>query len=235
VIVANGPALPNLKAATTTVPIVFSTASDPIESGLVTSLNRPGGNITGVTNLNVQLAAKRLELMHELVPTAVNVSFLVNPDNVKTAQAFARDAQAAAETLGVKLNILNASNERELNTVIETLAKHQTRGLIIAIDPFFNDQSTRLAALTKERAIPPVFQFREFAAAGGLMSYGGSLPDSWRLAGVYAGRILKGEMPADLQVQQSTKAELIINLKTAKALGLTVPLPLLARADEVIE
>jgi putative ABC transport system substrate-binding protein len=230
---ANAGALAS-KAATTTIPIVFSIAVDPVSVGLVASLNRPGGNLTGVTNLNTELGPKRLELVHELVPTARIIAVLVNPTN-RNAETLSRDLRAAARTIGLQIHILHATTERDFDTVFATLVQLPAGGLVIGADAFFNSRSQQLAALTIRHAMPAIYQFREFAAAGGLMSYGGSFTDSYRLAGVYTGRILKGEKPADLPVQQSTKAELIINLKTAKALGLTVPLALLGRADEVIE
>jgi putative ABC transport system substrate-binding protein len=222
------------KAATTTIPIVFSIAADPVAIGLVASLNRPGGKLTGITNLNTELGPKRLELMHELVPTASMIAVLVNPAN-RNAETLSRELPEAARTMGLQIHILHASSEGDFDPIFATLVQLRAGGLVIGADAFFNSRSRRLAALTVRHAIPAIFQFREFAAAGGLMSYGGSSTDPYRLTGVYTGRILKGEKPADLPVQQSTKAELIINLKTAKALGLTVPLPLLGRADEVIE
>jgi putative ABC transport system substrate-binding protein len=236
VIFANGPAALPAKAATTTIPIVFFTSADPVELGLVASLSRPDGNVTGVTGLDVELGPKRLELLHELAPTATSIGILVNPANPPLFIAtIAKDLQAAADTLGVQVHILHASAEDDFDSVFATLVQLQAGALVITADAFFRSQSAQLATLTVRHAMPAIFQYREFAAAGGLMSYGGSLTDSWRLAGVYTGRILKGEKPADLPVQQSTKAELIINLKTAKAFGLAVPLALLGRADEVIE
>jgi putative ABC transport system substrate-binding protein len=222
------------KAATRTTPIVFTIGSDPIKSGLVASLNRPGGNITGVTNLNTELAPKRLELMRELVPKAGHFGLLVNPTNLGT-EAFVREVQTAAGTLGLQLHLLNASTDREFDAAFVTLVRVQAGGLMIEADAFFTSRGEQLIALALRHAMPTIYQFREFAAAGGLMSYGGSITDSHHAVGIYTGRILKGEKPADLPVQQSTKVELIINLKTAKALGVTVPLALLTRADEVIE
>jgi putative ABC transport system substrate-binding protein len=222
------------KAATTTIPIVFVTGSDPVEQGLVASLNRPGGNLTGATTLAVELGQKRLELLHELVPTATLIGVLVNPTG-PNLQAVSRDLQAAARTVGLPIHVLHANTERDFDTVFATLVQLRVSALVIGTDTFFNSQSGRLAALTVRHAVPAIYQYREFAAAGGLMSYAGSITDAYRLAGVYTGRILKGEKPSDLPVQQSTKAELFINLKTAKALGITIPQSILARADEVIQ
>jgi len=223
------------KAATATIPIVFETAGDPIQLGLVASLNRPGGNLTGVTNLNVEVGPKRLELLHELVPAATTFALLVNPTSSSIAEAFSRTLQAAARALGLQLHVLHASTERDFDTVFATLVQLRPGGLVIMPDVFFIARSEQLAALTVRHAIPAIYHYRPFAAAGGLMSYGSSETDFYRLVGIYVGRILKGEKPGDLPVQQSTKVELIINLKTAKALGLTIPLPLIGRADEVIE
>ncbi|MFY9898395.1 MAG: ABC transporter substrate-binding protein [Xanthobacteraceae bacterium] len=228
------PAALAAKAATTTIPIVFEVGIDPVEAGLVASLARPGGNLTGVTTLNYELAPKRLALLHELVPTATVIGLLVNPTNPALADTLERTS-AGGRTLGLKLHILHASNERDFDTVFANLVQLQAHGLVISSDSFFSSQSKQLAALTIDHALPTIYQYREFAAAGGLMSYGGSATDPTRLAGVYTGRTLKGEKPGDLPVQQATKVELIINLKTAKALGITVPISLLGRADEVIE
>ena len=222
------------KAATTTIPIVFTIGTDPIKSGLVASLSRPGSNITGVTNLNTELAPKRLELMHELVPTASNFGLLVNPTNLGTKE-YLREVETAAGTLGLQLHGLNASTDREIDAAFAILAQLRAGGLVIEADAFFTSRSELIVALALRHAIPTIYQFREFAAVGGLMSYGGSITNSHYAVGVYTGRILKGEKAADLPVQQSTKVELIINLRTAKVLGLTVPLALLTRADEVIE
>jgi putative ABC transport system substrate-binding protein len=223
------------KAATATIPIVFGVAVDPVEVGLVASLNRPGGNLTGVTNLNAEVGPKRLELVHELLPAATNVAVLVDPTSPTLAEAFLRGLQAAAQAFGVQLHVLHASTQGDLDTVFATLAQLRTSALVIGPGTLFAGRSKGLGALTVRHAMPTVFQYREFAAAGGLMSYGADETEYYRLVGIYVGRILKGEKPGDLPVQQATKVELIINLKTAKALGLTVPLPLLGRADEVIE
>jgi putative tryptophan/tyrosine transport system substrate-binding protein len=235
VIAANGFAAQTAKAATATIPIVFVAGFDPVEVGLVPSLSRPGGNITGVSILDVELGPKRLELLHELVPTASMMAALVNPSDPIRAETISRDLQAAARALKLQLQVLYASSDRDFDAVFANLARLQAGGLVIGGEPFFNSRSEQLGALTSLHAVPAIYQLREFTAAGGLMSYGGSLTDAYRLVGVYASRVLKGEKPADLPVQQATKIELIINLKTAKALGLTVPITLLGRADEVIE
>ena len=236
VVIAAGtiPAAPAAKAATATIPIVFTTGLDPVQAGLVASLNRPGGNLTGVTALAVEVGPKGLELLHELVPTATVIALLVNPTN-PSAEALSRDLQPAARALGLQLHILHASTERDFDTVFATLLQLRAGGLMIGSDGFFITQIEQLATRTVRHAVPAIFQYREFTAAGGLMSYGVSNRDLYRLVGVYTGRILRGEKPADLPVLQPTKFDLIINLKTAKALGLDVPPTLLARADEVIE
>jgi putative ABC transport system substrate-binding protein len=235
VIAANSPAaVLAAKAATTTIPIVFATGVDPVAAGLVASLSRPGGNLTGITSLTVEVGPKRLELLHELVPTAA-IALLINPAAVPYAETISSQLQAAARTLGLQVHVLYANAVRDFDTVFASLAKLRAGGLVIGSDPLFNSQSEQLAALAIRHAVPAIYQYRKFAAAGGLMSYGGSDTDMYRQVGVYTGRILKGEKPADLPVQQSTKVELFINLKTAKAFGLTVPPTLLARADEVIE
>ena len=223
------------KAATTTIPIVFAIGSDPVRDNLVASLNRPGGNVTGATALTVEPGPKRLELLHELLPTAKNIALLVNPNNPTLAEAQSRELPAAARTLGLELHTLNASSENEINDAFASLAKLRAGAVLITADGLFTSYSKQLAALALRYAVPAIYQNRAFAAAGGLLSYGGSTADAWRLAGVYAGRILNGEKPADLPAQQSTKVELFLNLKTAKALGLEVPPTLLARADEIIE
>jgi ABC-type uncharacterized transport system substrate-binding protein len=236
VIAANSPAaVLAAKAATTTIPIVFSTGYDPVAAGLVASLSRPGGNLTGVTSLTAEVGPKRVELLHEVVPTATSIALLVNPAAGAMHETVSKDLQAAARKFGLQTHVLHASAVQDLDTVFATVAQLQPGGLVIGSDPFFNSQSKQLAALAIRHAVPTVYQYREFAAAGGLMSYGGSLTGMYHQFGVQTGRILKGEKPADLPVQQATKVELIINMKTAKALGLTVPITLLGRADEVIE
>jgi putative tryptophan/tyrosine transport system substrate-binding protein len=223
------------KAATSTIPIVFAVSVDPVAFGLAASLNRPGGNLTGVTTLNMEIGPKqRLELLHELIPAATIIALLVNPTNPAT-ETDTRRTQEAARPLGLQLHVLHASTERDFDTVFASLVQVRAGALMIAADNFFNSRSEQLAALSVRHAVPAIYQHREFAAAGGLMSYGGSLTTSYRLAGVYTGQILKGEEPADLPVEQVTLVGLTINLKTATALGLNVPLSLLARAAEVIE
>jgi putative ABC transport system substrate-binding protein len=222
------------KAATTTIPIVFISSADPVQFGLVASLSRPGGNLTGVSKLSGEVGPKRLELLHEVVPAATVIGLLLNPTNPVT-EAFLRDQQAAARILGVQLHVLYASTERDFDAAFATLVQVRAGGLVIGQDAFFSSRTEQLAALALRHAVPTISQSRYFVAAGGLMSYEGNDTDAGRRAGVYVGRILKGEKPADLPVQQATKVELVINLKTAKAIGLTFPLTLLGRADEVIE
>jgi ABC-type uncharacterized transport system substrate-binding protein len=228
------PAALAAKAATSTVPIVFMAGGDPIKLGLVASLSRPGGNVTGSTNFSVEVGPKRLELARELFPGATTVALLVNPAN-PVAATVSKDLQAVADTLGVRLHVLNASTEADFEGAFATAAKLRVALVIGSADPWFNSHAAQLGALALRHSVPAIYQRREFAAAGGLMSYGGDTTGAYRLAGVYTGRILKGEKPADLPVVQSTKVELILNLKTAKALGITVPLPLSGRADQVIE
>jgi putative ABC transport system substrate-binding protein len=235
VIAAMGtPAGPAAKAATGTIPIVFRIGVDPVELGLVASLNRPGGNLTGVVSLNVELEQKRLELLHELVPAATTMAALINSTS-PNAEVQTRDLQAAAAALGLRLHILGATSDRDFDQIFQTVIELKAGALHISADPYLGAQSEPLGAMTLRHAIPAANPQREFPAAGGLMSYGGSATEAYRLSGLYCGRILKGEKPADLPVQQTTKVDLIINLKTAKALGITVPLTLLGRADEVIE
>ena len=229
------PAALAAKAASTTVPIVFAIAADPVQLELVASLNRPGGNVTGVVTLNVEIAPKRLELLHELFPTATTFALLVNPTNPALAEPVSKDVQAAARTLGIKLHVLHASSELELEAALATATRLPAAGIVVGPDPLFHSRIEQLATLTIRHAVPTVYQNREFVAAGGLLSYGNSVTDVYRWAGVYTGRILKGEKPADLPVEQTTKVELFINLKTANALGISVPTALLVRADEVIE
>jgi putative ABC transport system substrate-binding protein len=236
VIAALASAAPGLaaKAATSVIPIIFQTGSDPVTDGLVASLNRPGGNITGVSRLSVTLGPKRLELLRQLVPQATVIAVLANPTN-RIAELQLLEMQEPARSLGLKLIVLRASTERELNTAFATLAQQGIDALLVANDPFFLSRRELLVALAARHAVPVSYSDRADAVAGGLMSYGASLGDSFRQAGLYVGRILKGEKAADLPVVQPTKFELIINLKTAKALGLTVPESFLLRADEVIE
>jgi putative ABC transport system substrate-binding protein len=223
------------KAATASIPIVFGIAADPVDVGLVASLNRPGGNVTGVTSLNIEVAAKRLELLHELLPSVTTMGLLVNPAVPALAAPVSRISQAAAHSLGLHLHVVHASSDRDFDAVFEKLIQIHAGALVIGPDNLFTAHSEQLAMLTVRHALPAVYEFREFAAAGGLMSYGSSETEYYRLVGTYAGRVLKGDKPANLPVQQSTKVELVLNLKTAKALGITVPLPVSGRADEVIE
>jgi putative ABC transport system substrate-binding protein len=229
------PATLAAKAATSTIPIIFWIGSDPIELGLVVSLNRPEGNLTGVTTLNHGLVAKRVQLLHEVVPGPNSIAVLINPTSPTLTKISIGDAQAAVRSLGLQLHILNASTERDFDLVFANLIQLRAAGLVIGTDTFFSSRLEQLAALSVRHAVPTIYHFREFAAAGGLIAYGGSLADAFRGTGVYTGRILKGEKPANLPVQQVTRVELYINLKTAKALGLDIPLPLIGRADELIE
>jgi putative ABC transport system substrate-binding protein len=223
------------KAATNSIPIVFATDGDPVQLGLVASLNRPGGNVTGATQLNVEVGRKRLELAHERIPAARAIALLVNPTN-PLAQPILNDSQAAARILGLQLQVLHASNEGDFDAAFKAAVEVRTDALVIAsADPLFGSRAEQLGALALHHRVPTIHQFRRFAAAGGLASYGGSFTDSYRQVGVYTGRILEGEKPADLPVQQSTKVELILNMKAATALGINVPPTVLGRADEVIE
>jgi putative ABC transport system substrate-binding protein len=235
VIAVNTPAVMPAKEATSTIPIVFFTAVDPVEAGFVASLSRPGGNLTGISGFYVEIGPKLLELLHELVPKATTIALLVNPNNVAVTEKLTRDVEAGARSLGLEIHVLRASTEQDLNGAFVKLADPPGTPLVIGADAFLAEQRETLARLGLQYAVPTIFEIREFAAAGGLMSYGSSAKDSFRQVGIYAGRILRGEKPADLPVQQPTKLELIINLKTAKALGLEIPPTLLARADEVIE
>jgi putative ABC transport system substrate-binding protein len=222
------------KGTTSTIPIVFLSAGDPVEQGLVASLARPGGNITGVSVLSVELIAKQLELLSELVPQARVIALLVNPNNANT-EPMIRNAQEAGSTKGVQLQILKAGTESEIDAAFTTLIQRKAGALVVGTDPLFNTRRDQLVALASRHAVPAIYQWREFAAAGGLISYGSSLPAAYRHVGLCVGKILKGAKPADLPVQQPTTFELVINLKTAKALGLTLPASILTRADEVIE
>ena len=235
VIVATGiTAARAAKAATKTIPIVFNTGGDPVKFGLVPSLSRPGGNVTGVASLGKVLVAKQLELLRELVPKADAFTFLTNPNNAVVALDTA-DAQEAASALNQKLIVVKAGSEGEIDSALASAVEQRAGGLLVQVDPFLQGQRDQLLALTARHRLPAIYYWRDFATAGGLMSYGTSLRDALRLVGNYAGRILKGENPADLPVQQSVKVKLVINLKTAKALGLDLPMPLLMRIDEVIE
>ena len=234
VLVGGGPTTAAAKAATATIPIVFVLGEDPVKSGAVASLNRPGGNATGVSLLTVAMEAKRLQLLHELMPNAAVVAIIVNPNNPQADEQL-QELQAAARTLGVQVEAFKAGSPSEIDAAFAKLVERRASALHIASDAFFNTRREQFVVLSARHAVPAIFNFREFAAAGGLMSYGPSLTDAYRQEGIYAGRILKGEKPAEMPVQQAVKIELVINMQTARALGLTVPLPLLGRADEVIE
>ena len=222
-----------VKATTTTIPTVFEVGSDPVELGLVTSLSRPGGNFTGVALQNAELGPKRLELLHQLVPTT-SVAALVNPTNPNTA-SLSKELEVAAGAMGLQLRVLQAASDSDLDAAFQTIGDLHIGALFIGTDPFFNTRSTQLAAMAMHQGIPAIYQYRDFAAAGGLLSYGASYTEPMRLVGAYTGRVLKGEKPSDLPVQESTKVELFINLRTAKTLGLTIPQTFLVQADEVIE
>ena len=223
------------KAATATIPIVFQIGTDPVSIGLVASLSRPGGNLTGVTTLNVGLGPKWLEMVHQMLPAATNIAVLVNSGSPVIAQAFLQVLRPAASTLGQQLHVLEASTEPDFDKAFAALGPLRADALVITPDTFFSSRAELLGALGLRYKVPTIFEFQPFTAAGGLLSYGGSETDNYRLVGNYTGKILKGEKPADLPVQQATKVELIINLKTAKALGITVPQSLQSRADNVIE
>jgi putative ABC transport system substrate-binding protein len=231
----SAPAALIAKAATTTIPIVFETGADPVAAGLVGSLSRPGGNITGVTALAFELGPKRLELLHEIIPSAKAVATIVNPTGGDVISRQTRDLQAAAQKLGLDLLVLEASTDADIDTAFATLRARRPGGLVVIPDVFTNSRTTQLAAMALRAELAAIFQSRDFVSAGGLMSYGADIAESHRLAGGYVGRILKGEKPADLPVMQATKVELFINLKTARMLGIGFPLSLLGRADEVIE
>jgi ABC-type uncharacterized transport system substrate-binding protein len=231
----SAPAALAAKAATMTIPIVFETGADPVTLGLVASLSHPGGNITGVTQTNVEIAPKRLQLLHEVIPAAKILGLLVNPNDGALAESYTRGVQAAADSLGLELRILNASTVSDFDGLFAKLFQLGAGGLVISGGAFLTNYSEQLAVLALRHAMPTIFQSREFALAGGLLSYGAALTEAYRLVGSYVGRILKGEKPANLPVQRATKVAMYINLKTANALGIAVPLPLLGRADEVIE
>ena len=235
VIVANTPANIAAKKATDKISVVFTTASDPVQIGLVTNLNHPGGNVTGVTQLNASLGPKRLELAHELLPAATDLALLVNPNDPARAEKFTHEVGEAAKYLGLQLHVLRAGTEAEIETTLAGIAQTKASALVVGADAFYNANARLLAEASLRNRVPTIYEYTEFTDAGGLMSYGGDIKESYRWAGIYAGRILKGAKPADLPVQQSTTVELIVNLKTAKALGITVPLPLLGRADKIVE
>ena len=222
------------KAAALTIPVVFTTSGDPVKLGLTDNLNRPTGNITGATQLGGETGPKRLELLHELLPAAKVVALLNNPDN-PLAETISKEMEVAGRAVGLQLHVLKASTDDEVDAAFATLTRLRIGGLVIATDPYFTSRAVQLAALAVRHDVPTIDQNREFAAAGGLISYGGNVRDSYHIAGLYTGRVLKGERPENLPVQQVTRVEMIVNLKAAKALGMTVPLSLLGRADEVIE
>jgi len=235
VIAANTPANLVAKAATDTIPIVFTTAGDPVQLGLVASLSRPGGNVTGVSQLNVEVMPKRLEVAHELMPGATDVGLLLNPTDPVRAAALLKETENAAGPLGLRLHVLRAATETEIDAAIAEFSRLNAGVLVIGADAMFNSNSALLAKIALRHRVPTIYQYNEFASAGGLMSYGGSIEESYRWAGIYAGRILRGAKASELPVQRSTTVELIVNLNTAKALGITVPLSLLGRADRIIE
>jgi putative ABC transport system substrate-binding protein len=235
VIVANTPANVVAKKATDTIPVVFTTASDPVAIGLVTNLSHPGGNVTGVTQLNALLGPKRLELAHELLPAATDLALLVNPNDPARAEKFTSEVREAASHLGVQLHVLRAGTEADIETALAGFSQTKASALVVGADAFYNANAKPLAEAALRHKVPTIYEYTEFTDAGGLMSYGGNIKESYRWAGIYVGRILKGEKPADLPVQQSTTVELTVNLKTAKTLGIAVPLSLFGRADKVIE
>ena len=229
------PAAKAAKAATATIPIVVFTAGDPVALGLVASLSRPGDNVTGAASMGGELAPKRLELLHELMPAATVMALLINPSNPALARSTSKAVEAAAQVLGLQLQIVRAGTERDFELAFATVVRSRAGALVIAIDSFFTGRREQLAALALGHGIPAIYQYRDFAAAGGVMSYGGNLAEAFRVVALYTARILKGKKPAELPVQQATDVELVVNMKTAKALGLKVPPSLLALADEVIE
>jgi putative tryptophan/tyrosine transport system substrate-binding protein len=235
IVAANSPPALAAKAATTTIPIVFISPEDPVRLGLVASLAKPGGNLSGINLLSGELAAKRLDLLRELVPGAARVAVLVNPANPSTTETTLRDVEAAARTMGLQIQVLKAGTSHEIDAAFATLARERSDAMFVGNDPFFTSRRVQLAILAAHQSTPSTYGTREFAEVGGLMSYGANIPDGWRQAGAYVGRILKGAKPAELPVVQSTKFELVIHAQTAKTLGLTVPPSLLAVADEVIE
>jgi putative tryptophan/tyrosine transport system substrate-binding protein len=232
--VGGAPAVLAAKAATSSIPIVFNLGADPIQLGLVASLNRPGGNITGVAMMTLEIETKRLELLHELAPPSAPIAILINPSNAQ-AQGQEREIQRAASVIGRRVLVLSAGNEDEIEKAFALLMRERAGALLVATDTFFTTQAVFFVVLTARYSIPTVYPYRSYVDAGGLMSYGSSLLDAYRLTGVYSGRVLKGEKPADLPIVQATKFELILNLKTARAVGISIPPTLLARADEVIE
>jgi putative tryptophan/tyrosine transport system substrate-binding protein len=235
-VAAGSPTALPAKAATTVIPTVFIVGSDPVELGLVASFNRPGGNLTGVAYLNAEIAPKRLEFLHQLVPAAKSIALLVNPANpVVAAEAQAKELEATVRALGIQLPLLKASNALEIEEVFSALVRDRIDALQIGVDPLFGNHIDQLVALATRHKVPTIYPWREFTAAGGLMNYGASIPDAFRQVGVYTGQILKGAKPSDLPVQQPTKLEFVLNLKAAKAIGLEFPAKLLALADEVIE
>jgi putative tryptophan/tyrosine transport system substrate-binding protein len=234
IVAMNPPAALAAKAASTTVPIVFTVAADPVELGLVATLNRPGGNVTGITSIPGRIVSKQFEALHEAVPTAVVIGCLLNPNN-PISEMQTREAEEATRTLGRKLEVLHARDETEIETAFATLMQKRVGALVVVPDGLFNSRPEQLVSLAARHMLPAIFAFRHFATAGGLMSYGASFGDTFRQAGIYTGRILKGEKPADLPVIQLSKIELVINIRTAKTLGISFPLSLLGRADEVIE